>query len=339
MTLLFFLFFLSILIIFHEFGHLLMARKIGLQVEEFSIGFPPRVFSKKIKDTIYSVGLILFGGFVKLKGEDDPEDKEGFWYLPPSKRLLIVVGGVLFNFILAYFLISLSLLFGYPTESQKIFVAGFLNKNSQGAKLFKLGDEILGIEFNNQYYQFNDPLEFSRFLKKYQGQKLKIIFLRDNQKLSAEVIPPVGFYIANFALRKHSFPYNFLIGLKETFLAFKRILKGFVVVIKSFFTKEKINLEIVGPIGIYNLFDNFKNFGLGYILYFVAILSLNLVIINSLPFPALDGGRGIFILLEIVRGKKIDFKTEEIIHKIGFAFLFALLILVTIKDIYKLWLK
>jgi regulator of sigma E protease len=339
MTLIIFLFFLGLLILVHEFGHFFAARRVGLKVEEFSIGFPPKIFSKKIKETVYSVGLILFGGFVRLKGEDDPEDKEGFWHLSASKRLLIVLAGIFFNIFLAYFLISLSLLFGYPVESQKIFVSGFLSKNSQGAKFFKVGDEILGINLNNKFHQFKNPQELSKFLKANQGKELEIIFLRNNQKMSAKVIPPIGFYIANFSLIKYPFPQNFLLGFSKTFSLFKKIIEGFFLFLKSLFTKEKVDLEVVGPVGIYNLFDNFKNFGLGYILYFVAILSLNLALINAFPFPALDGGRTLFIFLEIIRGRKIDFRKEEIIHKIGFAFLFFLLILITIKDIFKLWLK
>lgn len=339
MTLILFLFFLSLLVFVHELGHFLAARKVGLQVDEFSLGFPPRLFSKKIKETIYSLGLILFGGFVKLKGEDDPEDKTGFWYLPPLKRFLIVIAGVLFNIFLAYFLISLSLLWGYPQESNRVFVSGFLNSDSQGAKIFKIGDEILKVKIGEQIYQFKTPVELSDFLKKHKGEKVEIVFLRNNQELVAEVIPPVGFYIANFVLVKNKFPQNFFIGFIETLKAFKKILSGFIIAITNLFSKEKVSLEIIGPIGIYNLFDNFKNFGLGYILYFVSILSLNLAIINFLPLPALDGGRGIFILIEFIRGKRISLKIEELIHKIGFIFLFVLLIIITFKDITKIWLK
>jgi regulator of sigma E protease len=339
MTLIIFLFFLSLLIFIHELGHFLAAKKVGLQVNEFSLGFPPRLFSRKIKDTVYSLGLILFGGFVKLRGEDDPDDKLGFWYLSPLKRFLIVISGILFNIFLAYFLISLSLLLGYPQESNRIFVAGFLSPNSQGAKYFKIGDEILKVKIGDEFYQFKTPIELSEFLKKHKGNKVEIIFLRDGKELKAEVIPPIGFYIANFVLVKKSFPQNFYLGFVEILKAFKKIFTGFVIGISSLFKEAKVDLEIVGPIGIYNLFDNFKNFGLGYILYFVAILSLNLAIINSLPIPALDGGRAIFIFVEIIRRKRISLQTEELIHKIGFIFLFTLLVIITFKDITKLWLK
>ena len=339
MTLITFLFFLGILILFHELGHFLGARKVGLLVEEFSIGFPPRIFSKKIKETVYSFGLILFGGFVKLKGENDPNDKEGFLNLKPTKKLIIVLAGVFFNILLAYLFFVLSLNLGYPVESNKIFVSGFLSKNTQAYKYFQIGDEILYVKIDNQIYKFDSLIKLTSFLKENKGKEVEIFYLRNNQILSAKVIVPVGFYLANFKLEKVSFLKSIYLGFEKLLTSFKKILIGFYKFFEGFFTKTKLDLEIVGPVGIYNLFDNFKNFGLGYLFYFLAVLSLNLAFINLLPFPALDGGRALFIIFEIVTKKKINYQKEEILHRFGFIFLFFLLILVTLKDIYKLWFK
>ena len=338
MTLILFLFFLGLLIIAHEFGHFLAAKKVGAVVEEFSIGFPPRVFRKKIKETIYSIGLILFGGFVKLRGEDDPNDPSGFLSLPAKKKLIVVLAGVIFNIFLAYFLLVLSLSFGYPLPTEKIFVSGFLSKNSPAAQKFKIGDEILGIRFEGQEYKFKDLNELSKFLKNNQGKEVEYIISRQGEVLTQKIKIPAGIYLANFTLKKEKFPQNFLLAFAKTYENFKKIIIGFYQVILSLFTKEKVSLEIVGPIGIYNLFDNFKSFGWGYLFYFVAVLSLNLAFINLLPFPALDGGRALFILFEIF-GKKLDHRKEEIIHKAGFVFLFALIIIISLKDIYRLWFK
>jgi regulator of sigma E protease len=339
MTVISFTFFLGILILAHELGHFLGARKVGLKVEEFSIGFPPKIFSKKIKETVYSLGLILFGGFVKLKGEDDPNDPEGFFNLKPTKKFIIVIFGVLFNILLAYTFFVFSLNLGYPIESDKIFVSGFLNKNSQAYKYFQVGDEILYVKMDEEIYKFDSLSKLSEFLKENKGKEIEIFYLRNNQTFSAKVVPPVGFYLANFKLKKFSFLESPFLGFEKLFSSFKKIFIGFSEIFKSLFTKEKIDLEIVGPVGIYNLFDNFKNFGLGYLFYFLAILSLNLAIINALPFPALDGCRAIFILFEILTKKKINYQKEEIIHRLGFVFLFSLLVLVTIKDISKLLSK
>jgi len=337
MTILIFLFFLGILILVHELGHFLGARKVGLLVEEFSIGFPPKIFSKKIKDTVYSLGLIFFGGFIKLKGENDPDDPEGFLNLKPSKKLITVISGVFFNVLLAYFFFVFSLNLGYPVESKKIFVSGFLHKNTQAYQYFQIGDEILYIKMNEKIYYFDSLVKLTGFLKENKGKEVEIFYSRNNQERSTKVIPPVGFYLANFQLEKVSFLKSIFLGWENLFTSFKKIFIGFLKFFQSLFTRERIGLEIVGPIGIYNLFDNFKNFGSGYLFYFLAVLSLNLAFINILPFPALDGGRAIFILFELLTQKKIDYKKEEIIHRFGFIFLFFLLILVTIKDISQLW--
>jgi regulator of sigma E protease len=339
MTLLAFLFFLGILILVHELGHFLGAKKAGLLVEEFSIGFPPRIFSKKIKETVYSLGLILFGGFVKLKGENDPNDPEGFLNLKPTKKLIIVLSGVFFNILLAYFFLVFSLNLGYPVESKKIFVSGFSSKNTQAYKYFQIGDEILYVKMNEKVYNFDSLIKLAQFLKENKGREVEIFYLRNNQEKSVKVVPPVGFYLANFRLEKVSFLESIFLGWEKLFTSFKKIFLGFLKFFQSLFTKEKIDLEIVGPVGIYNLFDNFKNFGLGYLFYFLAILSLNLAFINILPFPALDGGHALFIFFEILTKKKINYQKQEIIHRIGFFLLFSLLIFVTIKDISKLWLK
>jgi regulator of sigma E protease len=188
-------------------------------------------------------------------------------------------------------------------------------------------------------YYFDSLTKLAQFLKENKGREVEIFYLRNNQEKSVKVVPPVGFYLANFRLEKVSFLESIFLGLEKLFTSFKKIFLGFLKFFKSLFTKERIDLEIVGPVGIYNLFDNFKNFGLGYLFYFLAVLSLNLAFVNILPFPALDGGRALFILFEILAKKKIDYQREEIIHRIGFVFLFSLLILVTLKDIYKLWLK
>lgn len=337
MTIIIFLFFLGLLILAHEFGHFLAAKKFGAKVEEFAIGFPPRIFVKKIKETVYSFGLIIFGGFVKLRGDNNPNDPDGFLNLPAKNRLIIVLAGIIFNIFLAYFLFSFSFLIGYPVESDRIFISAFLSKNSQAAKNFFVGDEIIKVRFSGQDYKFKSVQELALFLKQKQGQEVEIFYLRKGSELrSAKVIPPVGFYLANFSLQKVSFPFNFLLAFKETFLNLVKIVNGFFKLIVSLITRQPLSFDIVGPVGIYGLFDNVKQFGLGYIFYFVAVLSLNLAFINIFPLPALDGGRIIFILTEILSGKKMNYEREEVIHKIGFAFLFILLVLITVKDFSRL---
>lgn len=342
MTLVVFLFFLNILILVHELGHFYFAKKLKLKVEEFSIGFPPKIFSKQIKDTIYSIGIILFGGYVKLKGEDDPADKNGFLNLDPIKKILIISGGVIFNIILAYFLFSLSFIYGYPIKSEKIVITGFL-KDSDFKEVLKIGDEILKIKYKENFFYFKNPDEFSGFIRTHPNQEIEIYLLRNGTEKNIKIKIPkegiLGIYLSNFQIKKIGYPLNFVEAGKELIYNLINFVKGLVVAIYSILQKEKISIEIIGPIGIYNIFENIKNIGLGYILYFVGILSLNLAIINFLPFPGLDGGRFIFSFYEFISKKRINYHKEKFIHQIGIFFLILLMTVVTFKDIIKLWKK
>jgi regulator of sigma E protease len=339
MTIILFLIALGVLVLVHELGHFLGARKVGLMVEEFSIGFPPRVFAKKIKDTVYSIGIIIFGGFVKLKGENDPNDSQGFLNLHPVKKLIVVLAGIVFNIFLAYFLIVLSSTLGYPIKVEKIFVTGFLNTNTQAYKYFQIGDQITKVKLENQLYSFDDLVKLSQFLKNNKGKEVEIFYLRNGQEYSVKVTPPVGFYLGNFELEKRSLLSSIFVGIERTFSILGNIFAGFYKIVSGLFIGEKANLQVLGPVGIYSLFDNYLVFGIGYVFYFLAILSLNLAVINLLPLPGLDGGHALFIVIEMIRGKKINYQKESLIHQIGILLLFSLLIVVTIKDIFVLWFK
>lgn len=342
MTILIFLFFLGILILVHELGHFIFARRFGAIVEEFSIGFPPRIFSKKIKETVYSLGIIIFGGFVKLRGEEDPNDEKGFLFMKPSKKLLIVLGGVIFNIFLAYFLFSLSFFWGYPVPSERIIITG-IKENSIVKDYLKIGDEIIKAKLGDSFYYFKNPQEFSKFIRENKSKEIEVFYLRNNSESSFKVSVPkeglLGIYLSNFELKKTGFPLNFLLGFEETVQNLFKFLKGLALLFSSLVSREKVDFEIVGPVGIYSLFDNVKSFGLGYIFYFVGVLSLNLAVINFLPFPGLDGGRAVFIFYEVLTSRRVNYEKEKIVHQIGIALLFFLITVVTLKDIYKLWVK
>lgn len=343
MEILSFLFFLNLIIFVHELGHFLMAKKFKLPVLEFSLGFPPKIFSKKIKKTVCSFGILLLGGYVKLKGEENPEE-EGFYTLPVGKRIIITLGGVLMNFFLAYFLFSLSFLIAFPRPTQQIIISGFL-LDSPFKEIFSIGDIIRSLKIDNKEFYFKNPQEFSSFLKNNLGKdivlkierrgELKEVNLRLPEKtLSSGGV--LGVYLSNFVFEKKPFPLNFVYGLKETVSQFLNIISNFYFFLKSLFGDEKIAGEIVGPVGIFSYYQYIINFGLGYVFYFIGVLSLYLVFFNILPFPALDGGRIIFFIYEGLTKRRLNVKIESLIHQIGFYFLFFLLLLITFKDILKL---
>ncbi|GBD34656.1 Metalloprotease MmpA [bacterium HR35] len=339
-----FLFFLNLIIFFHELGHFLLAKKMKVDVLEFSLGFPPFIFRKKIGETIYSLGLTLLGGYVKLKGEENLEEN-GFLASPPKVRSFIVLGGILMNVFLAYFLFSLSYLIAFPQPSEKIIVSGFL-EGSPAKGFLNKGDVLRSFQIENKKYYFKDPLEVSQFFRNNLGKEIKIeierqgeikeITLRLPEKpLNSQAV--LGIYLSNFELVKKSFPLNFYFALKELVNQTKKTIFGFYLIFKNFFTKEKAPVEVVGPVGIFNYYRNIQEFGLGYIFYFIGSLSLYLAFFNLLPLPALDGGRLIFILFEMIFKKRLELKIEALIHSLGFLLLFSLLVLITLKDILKLF--
>ncbi len=339
-----FLFFLNLIIFVHEFGHFLFAKKYKIPVLHFSLGFPPFIFTKKIGETLYSLGVLLLGGFVKLKGEEEIEEG-GFLASSPKIRFFIVTGGILMNIFLAYFLFSLSYLISFPQSSDKVIITGFLEE-SHFKNVFKRGDIIESIEKEGKIFYFKNPQEVSNFLKENLGEKVLFLVTREGKEEKFEVIIPekplkknavLGIYLSNFKLVKKPLPLNFLYAAHEVFRQTKNIFLGFYSIFKSIFFKEKIQAEIVGPIGIFSYYRNIKEFGLGYVLYFIGTLSLYLAFFNLLPFPALDGGRLIFILTEVTFKKRLEIKFEALIHTLGFIFLFLLLIFITLKDVLKLF--
>jgi len=339
-----FLFFLNLIIFVHEFGHFLFAKKFKIPVLHFSLGFPPYLLTKKMDETLYSLGILLLGGFVKLKGEEKLEE-DGFLASPPKVRFLIALGGVIMNIFLAYILFSLSYLISFPQSSSKVIITGFLEE-SPFKNVFQKGDLIKSIEKDGQVFYFKTPQEVSVFLRENLGKEVVFLIKRGNKEEKINILIPstplkknavLGIYLSNFELIKKPFPLNFLYAGQELLKQTKNIFLGFYSLFKGIFFKEKIQAEIVGPIGIFSYYRNMQEFGLGYIFYFVGALSLYLAFFNLLPFPALDGGRIFFILTEIVFRKRLEVKIESLVHTIGFVFLFILLIFITLKDVLKLF--
>lgn len=338
-----FLIFLSILILVHELGHFFLAKISKVGVEEFGLGFPPRIISFKYNETLYSINLIPFGGFVKLRGEIDENDPKGFLAQPAYIKILIVLGGVLFNIIFAYFIFSFGYLVGLPEYSGKLenitILQVFPDSPAEKAGL-KLGDKVLYFKYNNEIIQIKNLHNLKEELKPYIGKKLIVGVERGPYKFETELIPfikdnigPLGISFSSLKLEKKSFPSNFYYGFIKTY----ETLVNLIVAIKDFFLRlakeTKVAKEVIGPFGLYDIYTQMKTLGISYILHFAAIISLNLAIINILPFPALDGGRFIVYLFELIIKKRTPFVVENIINTIGFSILIILMILITIKDI------
>jgi regulator of sigma E protease len=332
---------LGILIFVHEFGHFVVAKKTNVPVEEFAIGFPPKLISKKIGDTIYSLNLILFGGYVKIRGENDPEDPIGFLNQPSYKKLLITLAGVIFNLLLAYLIFSIGYLIGLPEyqkEAKEVTITQVMQNSPAEKAGLKIGDKLIYFRVNNNIYYFEKPEEVKEKIKPYIGKEIILGIKRGENSFEVEVIPrntdaPIGIGIASIGLVKYSFPQNFYHGLVKTYDGIKAIIFAFKDFFSRLLKERKVAKEVVGPLGIYDIYNQMRTLGINYFLHFIAIISLNLFIINLIPFPGLDGGRLIIYLGEAISRRKIPYMAEVITNSIGLILLITLMIIITIKDI------
>ncbi|GIW65881.1 MAG: zinc metalloprotease [Candidatus Parcubacteria bacterium] len=343
-SILIFLFSLGILIFFHELGHFLIAKKLKVPVEEFAIGFPPSLLRKKIGETIYSFNLIFLGGYVRLRGENNLNDPDGFLNKPAWIKIAIVLGGVFFNLILAYFLISFGYLIGLPEyspQSQNVVILRIMPQGIAEKASLRMLDRLVYLKFDKDMIYFTDPTKVREIFENYRGKEVILGIERAKKMIEIKVTPeinknlsPLGVYLGSLDLIKYKFPSNFYFGLIKT----KDLFVNMIIGMKDFFIKlfegkKEVLSEVVGPLGMFDIYNQFRLLGFNYLIYFLAIVSVNLVILNLLPIPALDGGRFIFYLYELLSGKKLPLRIENLVNTIGFIFLLILMILITIKDL------
>lgn len=342
---------LSILIFIHELGHFFSARKAGVAIEEFGIGFPPRLISLKKKETIYSINLIPIGGFVKIKGEsgDDKADKDSFSNKSFWQKIFILGSGVAMNIILAIFLLSIGFMVGLPTviddeqnlpknlQNQKIQIASVYEKSAADLAGIVAGDTILEIDGQ----QFNKVSEMQGYIQTNQDQTLSLEIERGKEKLIKGISPialedngdekVLGVLLVSTGIINYNFFESIYQGVITTFVLLGKIIVSFYLLIKGTISLNNVS----GPVGVMVITSQISKLGLIYVLQFTAILSLNLAIINILPFPALDGGRIVFVIIEKFRGKPNNEKVESLIHNLGFSLLIFFLIFITYKDFIK----
>ena len=360
LTIIVFILILGILIFAHEFGHYISAKKAGVRVDEFGFGFPPRIFAFKKGETTYSLNLIPVGGFVKIFGEERGEkkstSKRAFYNKPAWQRAIILFAGVFMNLLVAAIFLSIVHGIGVPSFVEKGQEANYRNiqiqivevaKNSPAEKAgIKIGDAIFGLSFNQEAVQIKEVEDVQNFIAGHIGEELNFTLKRGNETLQKVMIPrsnpPEGEGATGIAMSKTgliSYPwYKAIIkGFETAGKLIVTMISLFYLLIKTLILKGTMIGEIAGPVGIAALTSQMVQLGWVYVLQFTAILSINLAIINFLPFPALDGGRLLFLLIEKIKGKPIKFKTERMAHTIGFAILILLIIVITFRDIVKLF--
>lgn len=354
LTVLVFIIVLGILVLVHEAGHFVTAKKLGMKVEEFGIGFPPRIWSKKGKDGVtYSVNWVPLGGYVKIKGEDgeNRDDPDSFASKKAWKRAIVLTAGVAMNFLLCAVLLSIGFGLGLPqavdqesidqglVRDYKIMVVSVLDDHPAQAAEIELGDVLLAVDGQ----ELQGVSSLNDYTADKIGQTVTYTISRGGEPLDKEIeIVKIesgqgGIGIGLVETGIISYPVHKAVwnGFKLTGYLTKEITLAFYNIFKNLIIGQPVGVQVSGPVGIAVLTGQVARLGFIYILQFTALLSLNLAIINFIPFPALDGGRLLFLGIEKIRRKPVSQKVEGIIHTLGFAILMLIIVIVTFQDVLR----
>ncbi len=329
------------LILAHELGHFLSAKAFGVTVNEFGLGFPPRLLSVKRGETLYSLNAVPIGGFVKLAGEEDSQVQKGLASKSKKVRLFVLSAGSLMNLLLPLLLFSIAFMVPHDVVVGQVVVEEVIPNSPAAEAGIEAGDTILSIN-NRQVENLGDM----RYIRLNLGKEIELVLQhRDLTEEEIKVIPRwrppegegaigIAVSLSSPAIIRKSEPFwrAIPLGIREVFetlILFKN------AIISLIFSGS--SSPIVGPVGIAQLTGEVARAGVTPLLQFAAFLSINLGIINLLPLPALDGGRIAFVFLEwLRRGKRISPMTERMVHAIGFFMLIGLMLLITFQDIIRI---
>lgn len=349
---------LSILVLIHELGHFLVARFLGVKVEEFGLGLPPQAISRKIKGTIYSLNWLPIGGFVRLAGEDEEEKKqqipasktkEYFFNRSKKERAAILSAGVVMNFILATVITAFLLTQGVLEPSGRVRVTAILPGTPAELSGLRVEDVLLSVS-DSAATVLPQELKTSRqlinFIQAHKGQPVTLLIKRGDADPFPLVATPrveypkgegaLGVSINDLETKVYS---PFAAPLKAVQINLSRaweMLSSLGALLYRLVTLQSPQADVAGPIGIAQVTGQAVKFGWKAVLEFMSILSLNLAVLNIMPFPALDGGRLLFVFLEKILGKKVKPAFEKSTHQIGMIILFVLIALITYNDILRL---
>lgn len=350
LTLISFIIILGILVLIHEYGHFISARKLGVDVEEFGIGFPPRVWSWKKSGVIYSLNLIPIGGFVKIRGENgEDDDPRSFASQATWKKSLIVSAGVIMNMFLAVVLLAVAFYIGIPQilsqdadlnkiSNRAVIIADLVSASPASEAGISIGDKVIAvngerIDNAEQVYKLVEKNAPTGVVVKVERNKEVKDFSLQAKVLAEGKPPMIGVGVADTGVVRYNILQSIAQGFRSTYQMSGLIFQALYHLLVNLVTKGQLDAGLSGPIGVAVMTGQIVRLGFLHTLQFMAILSINLGVLNILPFPALDGGRLLFILMEKVRGKKINVAIEGWIHNSGFILLIILLIFITFRDI------
>lgn len=322
-----------LVILIHEFGHFIVAKRNRVSVLEFSIGMGPKLFQRESNGTLYSLRVLPVGGYCQLEGEDEENDSpNSLNNQSPLVRLKVILAGAIMNFILAFIL--LILLMSVSRVSTEI--SGVIKDSPAYSSGLQIGDQIVSINGEN----VRDGEELLKRIKESQGD-LNIGVIRDSQSKNIKVTPRLENNIrkigVNFQEEYNIKNFSIVKGFKKGLITFLN-LTGMLYKFLGMLITGQLGLGgLSGPVGVVKEIGNAAKTGVSNLIFLLAYFNINLGVFNLLPIPALDGGRAIFILIEMIFGKKISEEKEGYIHMVGLILLLALIAIVTIKDVIKLF--
>ena len=364
MNIIIFLIILVLLILVHEFGHFIVAKKSGIRVDEFGLGLPPRLFGKKFGETLYSINALPFGGFVKIFGENPDDEKDadsqnlGRSMAHKSRwtQAAVLAAGITFNLLFAWLIISVGLMFGLPTavdptnaadvRDAKVVISSVMPKSPAEAAGLKTGDILRTLETDEKLLAENlSPESVKNFIGTSREQ-INVSFERGGAVTETKVLAADGIISESKAVGITMEMIGILKlpvhkALLEGSLMTGRLTQNIAIGIFYFFRDAILGradlTQVAGPVGMVALVGDARVLGVPYLVFFAALISINLAIINLIPFPALDGGRLFMLLIEAIKGSPIKPKLVNAVNAVGFFVLITLMLLVTWNDVLKLF--
>lgn len=374
LTLITFIVVLGLLVFVHELGHFMVARRSGVKVEEFGFGFPPRAIgvyrdpatkgwrfvgrrTKESPATIYSFNWVPLGGFVRIKGEqgEQASDPDSFAAKGVGVRVAILSAGVSMNVLLAAFLISIGFVMGIPqpigdglpsgarVRDAQIQIVQVLSGLPAAASGVQVGDAILSVDGAT----VSSVEQLQTYLTSRVGQPVKFLLKAAAGEPYEKIVTPqpregsdrawIGVQLEHVGVVSYPWYLAAIHGVRVTGEWMVQIVRAFGELFTNLVVNRQVTIDLSGPVGIAALTGTVTRLGFIYVLQFTALLSLNLAIINFLPFPALDGGRVVFLIIEKLRGRAVSARLETAIHNIGFIVLLVLIALVTMRDLGRLF--
>lgn len=362
MSILIFLAVLFVLVLVHELGHFAVAKWTGMRVDEFGIGFPPKLFGIKKGETLYSINALPIGGFVKIYGEDSIVEGEhtpgegSFTSKSKWAQSAVLLAGVTMNILFAWLLVTIAFGIGVKSAvdeadagpSAALTITNVLPESPAAEAKFVGGIVIKDASANGEKLSSLTPSAFSAFVEAHADTKITIAYVEKGELKVTQIAPKtnliegsperhaIGVALTQVDTVKRSIPEAMVASFKYTVTGLVDITVGIgkllydAVLLKADFS------QVAGPVGIVGLVGEASQYGVTALLMFTAFISLNLAVINVLPFPALDGGRFLFVIIEALKGSPITPRFVGTVNAVGFFILIALMVVVTWNDIARL---